>query len=101
MKNDAFPPSPTIILRFFSDLRRCGDGAMFFQKFTIFLVFMMSTPLAYGRFEPGDRVSQRKKMGAQPPSCDTARQASNKNKGGAQPPSAASKRRRTSRVCSL
>jgi len=34
---------------------------MFFQKFTVFLVFMMSTPLAYGRFEPGDRVSQRKK----------------------------------------
>jgi len=60
MKNDAFAPSPTIILRFFSDLRRCGDGAMFFQKFTIFLVFMMSTLLAYGGFELGDRVSQRK-----------------------------------------
>jgi len=37
---------------------------MFFQKFTIFLVFMMSTLLAYGRFEPGDLVSQRKKWSA-------------------------------------
>src|SRR5262249_6920448 len=64
MKNDTFCPSPTIILCFFSDLRRCGDGAMFFQKFTIFLVFMMSTLLAYGRFEPGDLVSQRKKWSA-------------------------------------